>query len=164
MNIPILRKSKEKDRETKNPIQQRLSLLNDMEKHLFDSNFWRPFDLLGDEIQRTLQHWTPKTDIVETETALTITANIPGVKPEDVQVEVDNHALIIKGKTEEQKEEKGKTWYRMERESGELYRRFELPDNVDIETLNARIEHGTLTITIQKKPSAARKQIAIEHD
>ncbi|KAJ4761515.1 hypothetical protein LUZ62_026560 [Rhynchospora pubera] len=88
----------------------------------------------------------------ETDKAHIITAEIPGVKKEEVKVEVeDNNVLRISGQRDKEEEEKGDTWHRIERSRGSFQRRFRLPENADVENISCALEQGVLTVEVPKK-------------
>lgn len=101
-------------------------------------------------------------DVSEDEKNITIEVDIPGYAPENVEVFVDKDLLIIKGKMEEEKEEKNKKYYRKERRSGEFYREIPLPTSVDATKTTCKDTNGVLTITMPKIESKDRKKIPIE--
>ena len=99
-------------------------------------------------------HWAPSVDIREGEEQFELVADIPGIKPEDVEVTVDRNVLAIKGERRYGHSDSQKGYQRMERASGAFYRRFTLPDSIDADRVAARGEHGVLTITLPKKAKA----------
>lgn len=116
----------------------------------------------GQELART-GDWTPRVDIVETDKAFIIKAEVPEVKKEDVKVTVDNGILTVSGERKQEKEESGKTFHRIERSYGEFTRRFTLPDNVDAESIDATFKDGMLKLEIPKiektKPNAIEVKV-----
>ena len=132
-----------------------------MEK-FFPESWLRPWSGWEKDFYREMEAWMPRVDIVETETEFHITADMPGVKPEDIKVEVAGDNLILQGKSEEEKEVAGKTWHRMERKSGSFYREFELPKSVDPNRIEATTKNGTLTVKLAKKPEAQNKVIEVK--
>lgn len=116
----------------------------------------------GQELART-GDWTPRVDIVETDKAFVIKAEVPEVKKEDVKVTVDNGILTVSGERKQEKEESGKTFHRIERSYGEFTRRFTLPDNVDAESIDATFKDGMLKLEIPKiektKPNAIEVKV-----
>ncbi len=108
--------------------------------------------------------WWPKTDISETDKEIKIDMNIPGVKPEDIKIEINNGQLEISGSTESEKEEKGKNWYRAERESGEFKRVFDIPPDIKIDEIEAETKNGTLYINIPKGEGSEKKRIKIKSE
>lgn len=107
--------------------------------------------------------WVPTVDIQEKPDQFVIRADIPGVKPEDVQVNMENGVLSIRGerKTEEHKEEKG--YRRVECSYGMFHRRFTLPETADADKIEAKAKNGVLEITIGKRAGTKAKAIKVEH-
>jgi HSP20 family protein len=106
--------------------------------------------------------WVPRVDIAETEKAFLIKAEIPEVNKEDVKVTVDNDVLTIRGERKREKEEKGKTFHRVERYYGSFTRSFTLPDNVDETKIKASFKDGMLNLQIQKTEEAKPKSIEVK--
>ena len=104
----------------------------------------------------------PDANLVETEKAVEVTVELPGMKPEEVKVEIKEGKLWIVGEKKEEKEEKGKTFHRIERRSGMFRRVFELPVEVVEEKVDARFAEGVLRITLPKAEKAAPKQIEVK--
>ncbi|KAI4296791.1 hypothetical protein L6164_036716 [Bauhinia variegata] len=94
---------------------------------------------------------TTRVDWKETPEAHVFKADIPGLKKEEVKVEVeDDRVLQISGERNVEKEDKNDTWHRVERSSGKFLRRFRLPENAKMEQIKASIENGVLTVTVPK--------------
>ena len=92
-----------------------------------------------------------RIDWRETPEAHVFKADLPGVKKEEVKVEVeDGNVLRISGQREREKEEKTDTWHRVERSSGQFLRRFRLPENAKVDQVKASLENGVLTVTVPK--------------
>jgi len=106
--------------------------------------------------------WIPWVDIVETDKAFVIKAEIPEIYKEDVKVTVDNGVLTIQGERKQEKEEKGKKFHRVERCYGSFTRSFTLPDNVDETKIKASFKDGMLNLQIQKTEKAKPKVIDIK--
>lgn len=132
-----------------------------MEK-FFPESWLRPWGNWEKDFYREMAAYAPRVDIAETEKEFHITADVPGVKPEDIKVEIAGDNLILSGKSEEEKEEMGKTWHRVERKSGSFYREFELPKGVDTNQIEATAKNGTLAVKLMKKPEAQNKIIAVK--
>jgi HSP20 family protein len=107
--------------------------------------------------------WVPAVNIEEKSDKFLISADIPGVKPEDVEVSMENGILSIRGerKSEERKEEKG--FRRIECSYGAFHRRFALPETADAENVQAKANNGVLEITIGKREASKPKAIKVEH-
>jgi HSP20 family protein len=106
--------------------------------------------------------WVPLVDIAENDKAFEIKMEIPEVKKENVKVTVDNRVLTIWGEREQEKEEEGKRFHRVERSYGVFTRSFTLPDNVDENKVTASFKDGMLNIQIQKAKVAKQKSIEVK--
>jgi HSP20 family protein len=106
--------------------------------------------------------WSPRVDIVETDKAFVIKAEIPEVNKEDVKVTIDNGILTIRGERKQEKEEKGKKIHRIERHFGIFTRSFTLPDNVDENKIKASFKDGMLNLHIHKTEEVKPKAIEIK--
>ncbi len=107
----------------------------------------------------------PNVDITETEKALEITAEIPGVNEEDVEVQLNGDLLTITGKREEEKKDEGKSYRIVERSSGSFKRTIRLPFDPDTEKVDAELNAGILSLTIEKPAEVINKvkKIAIKN-
>ncbi len=105
--------------------------------------------------------FTPTTDLVETEKQFEVTVDLPGLKPEEVDVELKNGDLWISGKREEETEEKGKTRHRIERRCGEFCRVLPLPSTIKEGKIVAKFENGVLMVTVPKSAEARTKHIEV---
>ncbi|MFA7169368.1 MAG: Hsp20/alpha crystallin family protein [Candidatus Paceibacterota bacterium] len=132
-----------------------------MEK-ILPEGWFRSWSGLDKNFYPNLDIWVPTVDVVETKKEFNIIADVPGVKPEDIKVEIAGDDLVISGKSEEEKEEKGKTWHRIERRSGSFYREFEIPKGVDLNQVEAAIKNGRLTVKLIKKPEAQSKVVEVK--
>ncbi|KAJ1253817.1 hypothetical protein BS78_K177800 [Paspalum vaginatum] len=106
-----------------------------------------------------------RIDWKETPEAHVFTADVPGLKKEEVKVEVeDGNVLQISGERSKEQEEKNDKWHRVERSSGKFLRRFRLPENAKTEQIRASMENGVLTVTVPKeeakKPEVKPVQIS----
>ena len=108
--------------------------------------------------------WTPAVDIREDAKQFTITADIPGVEPKDIEVTMENGVLTIKGERKLETRDEGDNGYRrVERVYGGFYRRFTLPDTADAEAISASGRHGVLEVAIPKRAALQPKRIEISH-
>lgn len=117
----------------------------------------------GPEVRkfRGMQPVVPKVDVAETEEQFEVKAELPGVKPADLKVEVVEGQLTLKGEMKREEEKQGKTWRRIEREHGEFERRIALPTEVDPERVEAHFADGVLTVTLPKVAATPTRQIPV---
>jgi HSP20 family protein len=134
---------------------------------LFDDFFEQPLAFSPFFGEPTLMgDITPRLDVSETENEITISAELPGMEPEDIHITVDRNALTISGEKRAEKEEKGKRYYRVERSYGSFRRSVALPKEVEESKIDATFKRGVLKITLPKTKSAQEesKQITINTD
>jgi HSP20 family protein len=105
--------------------------------------------------------FAPRFDVKETKDTYVITADLPGVKDEELDVSLSGNLLTISGKREEEHREEGESYYAMERSHGSFARSFTMPNGVDAESVTADLKQGVLAVRIPKKPEAQPKRIAI---
>ncbi|MCC7259949.1 MAG: Hsp20/alpha crystallin family protein [Alphaproteobacteria bacterium] len=107
---------------------------------------------------------TPLMDVRETEKEITVTAEIPGLKIEDMDISITHNYLTLKGEKREEKTEgeEGSSYYRRERSYGAFQRAVALPDTADTEKAKAEIRDGVLTVTVPKKQAASGKTRKLE--
>jgi HSP20 family protein len=110
---------------------------------------------------RTGRPWSPAVDIIETQDALVLKADLPDVKLEDIDVRVENQTLSISGKRRFEKDETVKGYHRIERSYGEFVRSFAIPQTVDTEKVAADYKNGVLTISLPKKEAAKPRQVRV---
>jgi HSP20 family protein len=131
----------------------------------FDVDFpkWM-MEVLGPEVTTFGRDgkFLPEANLAETEKSVEVTVELPGMKPEEVKVEIKGEQLWITGEKKEEKEEKGKTFHRMERRTGMFRRIFTLPVEVVDEKVEAKFAEGVLKITLPKAEKVAPKQIEVK--
>lgn len=134
----------------------------------FFDDSWDPFGMMTPSLRgRGLGNVStvfPKVDVEETDNEIRVTANVPGIDPQNVNVEVGDDYLSLSGKIEkESKEEnkKGKV-YRYEREYGEFRREFALPARVKKDGIVAKFKNGVLTVTLPKSEEEIKKRVKVE--
>ncbi|MCX6625466.1 MAG: Hsp20/alpha crystallin family protein [Acidobacteria bacterium] len=124
--------------------------------------------LFGDTLSRLLKTpdavrpWVPNVDITETQDTLVLTADLPGVALNDIEILFDNGTLTVKGERKYEQADKAEGYHRRERVFGSFMRCFALPDTVDPEKLTASHENGVLTVTMSKNELAKPRSIKIE--
>jgi HSP20 family protein len=115
--------------------------------------------LLNDQNQA--RPWSPAVDILETETHLIFKVDVAGLSEKDIDVQIENGTMTLKGERKFEKDEKVKGYHRIERSYGVFARSFTLPDTVDPEGVRADYAQGVLTITLAKKELAKARTITV---
>ncbi|MCW9707108.1 Hsp20/alpha crystallin family protein [Fodinibius salsisoli] len=118
-------------------------------------------EFFNDAVNSRRDSFTPGIDISETDSQFHISVELPGMKKDDISINLENSRLTISGERKFKNQEEGKTFHRVETNYGSFNRSFELPDNVDEKTINASYEDGLLNITIDKNEEKVKKQIEI---
>jgi HSP20 family protein len=106
--------------------------------------------------------WLPPCDVFEDKEAVKIMAEVPGVRPEDVKISLENNLLTIRGEKRQQSEERNERVHRYERSYGSFERSFALPSTVDPDKITAGYENGILTVTIPKVERARPREIPVK--
>ena len=132
------------------------SLLNQLQREM-DSIMRREGDTTS-----PVSDWTPAVDIREIDDAYLLHADVPGVKPEDIEIHMENNVLTLTGKREFDKTEDQNGYKRVERVRGKFYRRFSLPDTADGDKVSAKTANGVLEITIPKQANVLPRKIEIK--
>jgi len=102
-------------------------------------------------------------DWKETPTQHVFKADLPGLKKEEVQVQVEgDRTLSISGQRKKEEVQKTDTWHRVERSSGQFMRKFRLPENANLDGITAKVENGVLTVVVPKAEKKAIKARSIE--
>ena len=100
-------------------------------------------------------------DIRQTDEAYVLEASVPGFKPEDVEVTLDQNVLTIQGTQRQETEEQKGGWVRRERRTGSFHRQVVLPAEVRADEISASFEHGVLTVTVPRAQKAQPKRIPV---
>ena len=111
---------------------------------------------------RTSDALIPPVDVQETEHEIVVKASMPGIKLEDVEVQVDRDVLTIRGKSDETRDQSEGTWHVHERRFGSMYRSFTLPSPVKEDEAEATIRDGVLEVHLPKSEPAAGKRITVK--
>jgi len=112
--------------------------------------------------QSTSRPWVPAVDIFETENEWVLKADLPEVKMDDIDIQIENGTLTLKGERKLQKEEAGNGYTQVERNYGTFARYFSLPETVDSEHVQAAYAQGVLTVTLPKKEVAKPRSIKVQ--
>lgn len=127
-----------------------------------ESQVNRMFNELFDRSQESnLTTWAPAVDIFENEHELVVKADLPDVKPEELDIRVENNILTIRGERKFEKKVDEKNYLRVERSYGSFARSFSLANTVNSEAIKADYKDGVLTLTIPKREEAKPKQIKV---
>jgi len=134
-----------------------LNLLQDRMNRLFEDagRTWRT-----DEPAATTT-WSPSVDIFETEGEIVVKAELPGMDRKDIQLNLENNVLSLRGERKFTKETKDENYHRIESQYGVFSRSFSIPATVDEEKIRADYKDGVLKIMLPKKEQAKPKQIKI---
>ena len=128
---------------------------------------WAPFDDVGKEwrfeIPRLLREasgFRPSMDVVKTDGHLVVTAELPGISSDDVEVSLDGDILTIKGEKREEKEVSEDDRYIHERSYGSFQRRITVPDGISADAIEASFDNGVLTVEVavpEEKPTESKR-------
>ena len=138
-----------------------LSTLQDRINRLFDESFPGAADR---EEEIGVCAWRPLVDIYDAGDAIVIKAELPGVKKEDVAIEVKGNALTISGERAQDADIREESYYRRERCCGTFQRAFTLPDTVSADHVKASFKDGILKVEISKPEQEAPKQVTVDID
>jgi HSP20 family protein len=146
-----------------------LTLRDDLDR-MFDSFLLTPFSRRLFEIEPLRRRGmlagdvTPRMDVVETEQAIALTAELPGITEKDVEISIAEGMLTIRGEKRQEHDEKTGDYHLSERSYGSFTRSLRLPENVDEEHIEATVEKGVLTVTIPKTamPTPEARKIEVK--
>jgi len=128
----------------------------------FDRLFKEAFSPMSGETEVSTRSWAPPVDIYETEDAIVLKAELPGIDPQDVEVRVEDNTLYLKGERKYEKEVNEQNYHRIERSYGSFARSFSLPNSISAEKVKAEYKDGLLTLTMPKREEAKPKTIKID--
>ena len=111
-----------------------------------------------------VETWAPRVDISEEDTAVLLTAELPGVSKDDVKVELKDGVLTLSGEKKSEHKEEKNGFYRSERVYGSFTRSFTVPETLDAEKIEAEYANGVLRLTLPKRPEAAPRLIDVKGD
>ena len=135
-----------------NPSRSLVSLPKEIDRFFNDLN-------LNFEESDTV--WTPRVDVSENEKEYEIVAEVPGLKKEDIRIQVEDGTLKILGEKKSEEKTEQKNYHRVERIYGKFERAFRLPEQVKSDEIQAKYENGVLSLSIPKAEPAVAKQITI---
>ena len=108
------------------------------------------------------EEWQPPVDVAETESALIVNVEIPGVDPKDIDVSLSGDTLLIEGEKKPETEEKEEDYHLVERNYGNFTRSIHLPVEIQNDKISASYKNGVLTVGLPKPERAQRKEIKIK--
>ena len=138
------------------PFRELRGLQDEMNR-LFMSNFSR-----GGESDLMRGAWSPQVDIFENKDQIVLEAELPGMKPEDVEISIENNVLTLRGERRFEKKEDSDNFHRVERSYGTFTRSFTLPPTVSSDRAEAEFENGILRLTLAKREEAKPRRIEIK--
>ena len=146
----------------RNPQWPAQGSMKDPVKQIFDRLLeGNLFQNTTDESSVVTSQWVPRVDIKEEPQRFVLHADIPGVDPGDIEVQMDKGMLTVKGERRDETAGDTVRYSRIERRHGTFHRRFALPDSADPEGITATGQNGVLTITIPKRPESTQRRIQV---
>jgi HSP20 family protein len=145
-------------RETREPIYGLHRRINRLFDDFFNDFSLAPFDAFDE-----MGAFQPRMDIRESDKEIKVSAELPGMDEKDIEVSLAHNQLTISGEKKESTEDKGTSYYRIERSYGSFRRTLPLPDEVEADKVEATFKNGVLTITLPKTPEAQKhtKRISV---
>jgi HSP20 family protein len=114
--------------------------------------------------EMSLGSWLPPVDIAEDKDKITLTAELPGFKQDQIQVQMEDGVLTLRGERKFEDEKEGRNFHRVERSYGQFVRSFTLPNNVNRDAIHAHFSDGLLQVELPKREEAKPRQIKISGD
>jgi HSP20 family protein len=141
------------------PARELSSLQSEMNR-LFSAFFDTP-TASGGGGGAAMQRWAPAMDLVETDDQFVLRADLPGVDPDDVAIELEDRVLTVSGERRADHEGSGEGFYRVERSFGAFQRTLTLPEGVDADAIAASFDNGVLEVRIPKPEERKPRRVAI---
>ena len=116
----------------------------------------------GDASSVVTAQWSPRVDIKEEADRFVIYADLPGVDPKDIQIDMDKGILSIRGERSTESRTEDERWSRVERAHGVFHRRFALPDSANPDAIAATGRHGVLEVSIPQRPETTPRRIQVQ--
>ncbi|HUU82558.1 MAG TPA: Hsp20/alpha crystallin family protein [Phycisphaerae bacterium] len=158
--IPRRNKGIEKDAEEPLASSPMARFRAEMDR-LFERFFSDPWGMTTD-LFTPGRGWAPTLDVAETDQEITVRAEVPGVDPENLDISLSGHMLVISGEKKESSEREEENIYHAERRFGSFRRSVPLPTSVDTDKISAEHKDGILTIHLPKVEAARPKKITIK--
>lgn len=163
--LPILRhRGRDDNFSGYHPVTQLHQEIDRMFDNFYRGFGWPTFDFEGPFSRMTEGVLKPTLDVSAEEKVYAVTVEVPGVDEKDITLELVNDTLNIRGEKKQEKEEKDKDYYRVERSYGSFHRMLSLPEDADQESINATFKNGVMKISIPRKalPKTETKKIEIK--
>jgi HSP20 family protein len=160
----IMKKKKQTMELVRSETPRALSHFSEMERMMEDF-FRRPFSMfpaIWPNMGFSEEELSPAVDIFEQDDAVVVKAELPGMKKEDINVELNDGVLRITGEKKREEKVEKKDYYRLERSVGSFERRISLPSGIETEKTKASFKDGVLEIQIQKTEKAKKKERKIK--
>jgi HSP20 family protein len=116
----------------------------------------------GGPVSRAQASFTPAVDVVEQDNAYLLRAEIPGIAPNEIDVQVENDVLTLRGERKQENQEERDGYRRVERSYGSFSRSFVLPKGTNVEAIEARAENGVLSISVPKVQAASARKVEVK--
>ncbi len=116
----------------------------------------------GGDVMMTTSAFVPPVDIYEDEHKVVLKLEVPGMKENELDIQLENNLLTIRGERKFEKEEKEENFHRIERRYGSFYRSFTVPNTVNPDSVKASYDAGVLRLELEKRAEAKPKQIKVE--
>jgi HSP20 family protein len=142
------------------PVNDISNLSSRMDR-LFDEMMGRGLRRVADE-DRVRGSWSPAVNIMEKKDVIQITADLPGMKAEDVEVTVDNGVLTLRGERKLEEATEGETYHRIERVYGVFERTFTLPNSVDTTKIEAKFANGEMVVSLPKREESKPRSVKVK--
>ena len=165
--LPVQRDEKKTLHQEEGPLNPLFNLHREIDKlfdHAFRGSVLSPLKSKIFSPLSTSGLLKPQVDVGATDKEYSITVEVPGVSEKDVNIEVSNNTMTIRGEKKQEKEENNKNYYRVERSYGSFQRVLSLPEDVDQEEIKATFKNGILSIRMPRKalPKSDVKQIEVK--
>lgn len=128
---------------------------------LFNEFMGRSLREVDDELA-ACGSWSPAVNVLEKQNEIVISADLPGLKADDVDVTIDNGVLTIKGERSFVEADEGETYHRVERCYGSFERSFKVPNTVDPKKIEARFVNGEMTVTLPKRDESKPRSVKVK--
>ena len=125
----------------------------------FANDDWSPFQ---GSLARTARSFSPAVDVIEREDAFVLKAEVPGLSPEQIELQVDHDVLTLRGEQKSEQTDERNGYRRIERSYGSFTRSFVLPQGTNVDTIEASVENGVLSVKIPKVQAATPRKLQIK--